>query len=132
MRFRFAIAALVLSMGLNVLGQEAPFKVRSSDVDLKEKDPTNEDRTAHSTVLPAPTASGPKVNKDLQAIERESARTAPAARPVKKMPAALLAPDKQEATPKINFDSGAIKPTGSGQAVPDPLKSRVKQKSGRW
>jgi len=118
----FLTAFLVLA-GL-AGAQSAPFRVRPSDIDSEVKDPSKEikeTRTAVTTLK----SNASSAAKDLQGIERQTAKTTASASP--KKPASLK-PQKETANPKINIKGTGGPNGGTTRVSTNSYKGRLKQK----
>jgi len=124
MRFLLIVTAILLSMSASGAAQQKHYRVKPSSTDVK----TGRKNVPAEKLPAASTATA----RDLRNIERQTAKTAPAARrtPTKKQSVALK-PPKDKANPPINF-SGKGQGTGASGAKQgsNPLKGRLKQKRG--
>jgi hypothetical protein len=128
MRYRFMLAAAIVGVGLSGAAQQPakPLKVKPSS-EFKVKDQSNEGKHAGSSA-PVVRARGSASPRDLQGIERESAKGS-ASRSSKRVPAALLKPEKDRPNPKIDFKgSSGVKNAGLTNKGSNPYKGRLKQK----
>jgi len=117
------LAAILTLAGL-ACAQSAPFHVRPSDIDNEVKDPSKEIKETRSSVM-TPRSNAPATAKDLQSIERQTAKTTVSTSTKK---TAAFKPAKEAASPKIN-----IKGSGESKSVPtrvatNSYKGRLKQK----
>src|ERR1700722_11191646 len=124
---RVLLAAAVLLMGISVSGlaqQTSTFKVkRSAPAKEKKSAPIAVGKTTG-----AGTASASN-SKDLQAVERETAKTPASSRSARKKTCAALQPGKDKPNPPINFGgNGGAKGPGTVSQGSNPYKGRVKQK----
>jgi hypothetical protein len=126
---RVLLAAAVLLMGISVSGlaqQSGTFKVKRS-APAKEKEKKSAPIAVGKTAGPG-TASASN-SKDLQAVERETAKTPASSRTTGKKTGPALKPVKDKPNPPINFGgNGGAKGPGTVTQGSNPYKGRVKQK----
>jgi hypothetical protein len=125
---RVLLAAAVLLMGISVSGlaqQNNTFKVKRSA-------PAKEKKSAPIAVSKATGGAGTASasnSKNLQAVERETAKTPASSRTTGKKTGPALKPVKDKPNPPINFGgNGGAKASGTVSQGSNPLKGRVKQK----
>jgi len=135
MRFSLAVAVVVVSLGVSGLAQQnKPFKVKHSPPEKTPKSSVPIGKTA------GPAASSSANAKDLQTLERQTAKTsAPARSAAKKTPAkapaksSALKPVKDKPNPPINFSGasgGKTRGTNAAQSS-NPYRGRLRQKHSR-
>jgi hypothetical protein len=129
LKMRFSLAVAVVLVGISVSGlaqQNETFKVKRS---APEKAP-KKSAPIGTTASPA-TASGAN-SKQLQSLERQSARGSALSRSAKKGTpgtSAALKPIKDKPNPPINFGgTGGGKNAGMTNQGPNPYKGRLRQK----
>jgi hypothetical protein len=127
MRFWLAVAVVVASIGVSGLAQQ--------NGKLKVKHTTTEKAPKSSVAVAMPVAStkGSGANaKDLQSLERQTAKSSAASQSAgKKTPGAApaLKPVKDKPNPPINFGgTGGGKKAGMTNQSANPYKGRLKQK----
>jgi hypothetical protein len=129
MRFWWAVAVVIVGVSVSGLAQQKdPFKVKSSTPQKAEKSTVPVARTMNSK-----TASSANANaKDLQNLERQTAKSSGATRIAGKKPAPALKLAKDKPNPPINFSgAGTTKPAGSTKQSSNPYAGRLKQKHAR-
>jgi hypothetical protein len=126
LKMRFSLAVAVVLVGISVSGlaqQNDTFKIKRS---APEKAP-KKSAPIGMTASPA-TASGAN-SKQLQSLERQSARGSALSRSAKKGTPAALKPVKDKPNPPINFGgTGGGKNAGMTNQGPNPYKGRLRQK----
>ena len=124
MRFSLAVAVVLVGISVNGLAQQNDtFKVKRS---APEKAP-KKSAPIVTTASPA-TASGAN-SKQLESLERQSARGSAPSRAAKKGSPAALKPVKDKPNPPINFGgAGGGKNAGMTNQGPNPYKGRLRQK----
>lgn len=127
MRFSLAVAIVLAGISVSGLAQET-FKVKRS---APEKAPR---KSAPIGKTATPVASN-GTSKELQALERQTAKTSASSRSVgKKTPGtgSGLKPVKDKSNPPINFGgTGGGKGGGTSNQGSNPYKGRLKQKHAR-
>jgi len=127
MRFSLAVAVVVASISVSGLAQQnGKLKVKNSTT---EKAP----KSSVAVAIPAASAKGSGANaKDLQSLERQTAKSSAASQSAgKKTPgtAPALKPVKDKPNPPINFGgTGGGKKAGMTNQSANPYKGRLKQK----
>src|SRR4030081_1097935 len=126
---RFSLAVVVVLLGISVSGlAQQTFKAKHS---APEKAPR---KSAPVGKTASPVASN-STSKELQALERQSAKTSASSRSAaKKTPGtgSALRPVKDKSNPPINFGaSGGGKGTRAGGQSSNPYSGRLKQKHAR-
>jgi hypothetical protein len=129
MRFRWAVAVVIVSFSVSGLTQQKdPFRVKSSTPQKAEKSTVPVARTANSKTASAANSNA----KDLQNVERQTAKTSGATRTAGKKPAPALKLAKDKPNPPINFSgTSGTKPAGSGKQNSNPYAGRLKEKHAR-
>ncbi len=125
MRFSMAVGIVLVGISVNGLAQQ------KSTVKVK---PTHPEAKAPKSNVPIGKttggAAGMSVTKDLQNVERQSAKSAASKTVGKKstrtVPAPKLARDKP--SPPINFGGNGGKRAGSTNQAANPYKARLRQK----
>jgi hypothetical protein len=119
---------IVLALGELAAAQSAPFRVRPSDIDSEVKDPSKDLKETRTPVT-TPKANTSATAKDLQSIERQTAK-ANAPVPTRKTSNAFPKSEK-DANPKINIKGSGEPKTGSSQTrvATSSYKGRLKQKA---
>jgi hypothetical protein len=108
--------------------QTAPFRVRPSDIDSEVKDPSKDLKETRTPVT-TPKSNGSATAKDLQSIERQTAKAnAPA--PTSKRTSNAFSKTEKDSNPKINIKGSGEPKTGSSQTrvATSTYKGRLKQK----
>jgi hypothetical protein len=127
MRFSLAVAVVLAGISVSGLAQQT-FRVKHS---ASEKAPR---KSAPIGKTAGPVASN-GTSKELQALERQSAKTSASSRTAaKKTPGtgSALKPVKDKSNPPINFGaSGGGKGARAGGQSPNPYSGRLKQKHAR-
>jgi hypothetical protein len=131
-KMRFWLAAAVVLVGISVsvvAQQDNTFKVKPS---APEKPPRTATVPIGKTAVHPATASDAN-SKDLQALERQSAKASMPPRSAGKTTpgtASALKPVKDQPIPPINFrgNGGSRKTAGTTRQDPNPYAGRVKQK----
>jgi len=120
---------IVLTSAVFAGAQSAPFRVKPSDVDTGVKDPGKELKDTRTPVFTPPHSTSSATSKNLQSIERQTAK-ANAPSQAKKTPAAFKEENEGPATSKINVKgSGQAKTSQSQTHVgTNAYKGRLKQK----
>jgi hypothetical protein len=127
MRFSWAVAAVLVGVSMSGWAQQnKAFKVKPSST---EKAPKS------SVSVPLGKTAGPATgsgnSKDLQTLERQTAKSSmPARSAVKKTPGtgSALKPVKDKPNPPINFGAAGGKSVGTANQGANPYKGRLKQK----
>lgn len=129
MRFWWAVAVVIVSLGVSGLAQQKdPFKVKSSTPQKAEKSTV----PVAKTVNPKTASAASSSSKDLQNLERQTARSAGPTRTAAKKTASTMKLAKDKPNPPINFTgAGGAKPAGSGKQNANPYAGRLKQKHAR-
>ena len=122
MRFSLAVAVVLVGMSLSGWAQQNTFKVKPAPTKAPKSAPIGK-TAASPTSTPA--------SKELQSVERQSAKSPASARSAGprtgKGPA--LKPARNQRNPPINFGgTGGGKGARSTNRGSDPLKGRLKQK----
>ncbi len=136
MRYWLTVAAMVAGVTLSGVAQNGnaqkahPFKVKPSNVDAKVKIPkSGKGKGAGAAPGKMPGSSTASSNaKDLQNVERETAKATVASHSSKRTSGAVLKPAKDKPNPKISFNGGAGKGGGMTRQSSNPYKGRLKQK----
>ena|SRR5271156_5808920 len=123
---RFSLVVAIVLAGLSVSGQaqqNGTFKAKHSAPEKERKAAPIGKTTGVATASSANA-------KDLQAVERESAKASGASRSSGKKAGAALKPVKDKPNPPINFGgaSGGGKNLATGHQATDPSKGRLRQK----
>jgi hypothetical protein len=129
LKMRFSLAVAIVLAGISVSGlAQQTFKVKRS---APEKAPR---KSAPIGKTATPVASN-GTSKELQTLERQTAKTSASSRSVgKKTPGtgSGLKPVKDKSNPPINFGgTGGGKGGGTGNQGSNPYKGRLKQKHAR-
>jgi hypothetical protein len=134
-KMRFSLAVAVLAMGMSSSGaaQNATLKAKPSAPEKAPKSTVPIAKTGN------PAAASSNTSKDLQNLERQSAKASQPPQSTGKKtpgttPAPKLAQDKDKPNPPINFAGTGRKntkpaTTGMTSQSPNPLAGRLKQKS---
>ncbi|MBZ5613970.1 MAG: hypothetical protein LAO23_08185 [Acidobacteriia bacterium] len=122
MRFSLAVAIALVGMSLSGWAQQNnTFKVKHAATKTPKSAPIGK-------TTPGPTASN-SASKDLEKLERQSAKPAGVARPAGRAPALKAAKDKPN--PPINFSgTGGSRRPGTTNQSSNPYKGRLRQKNG--
>jgi len=124
---RFSLAVAVVLVGISVSGlaqQNDTFKVKRS---APEKAPK---KSAPIGTTASPAAAAGANSKQLESLERQSARGSAPSRAAKKGSPSALKPVKDKPNPPINFGgAGGGKNAGMANQGPNPYKGRLRQKS---
>jgi hypothetical protein len=127
MRFSLAVAIILAGISVSGLAQQT-FKVKHSAPEKAARKSAPVGKTA------SPVASN-GTSKELQALERQSAKTSASSRTAaKKTPGtgSAVRPVKDKSNPPINFGAkGSGKGAGTGGQSTNPYKGRLKQKHAR-
>jgi hypothetical protein len=127
MRFSLAIAVVLAGISVSALAQQT-FKAKHS---APEKAP-RKSAPVGKTASPVATNA---TSKDLQNLERQSAKASASSRSAGKRTPGMgsgLKPIKDKANPPINFGgSGGGKSGGMSNQGANPYKGRLKQKHAR-
>lgn len=123
MRFSLAVAIALISISLSGWAQQDnTFKVKHAATKAPKKSAPLGKAVAN------PTAST-SASRDLEKLERQSAKPAGTARAAGRTPA--LKPAKDRRNPPINFGgTGGGKTAGAINQGPNPYKGRLRQKNG--
>ena len=129
LKMRFALAVAVVLAGISVSGlAQQTFKVKRSAPEKAARKSAPAGKTA------SPIASS-STSKELQTLERQTAKTAAASRSAgKRTPGtgSALKPVKDKSNPPINFGgTGGGKGGGTSNQGSNPYKGRLKQKHAR-
>jgi hypothetical protein len=128
--FQSALLALILGSTAFAGAQSAPFRVKPSDIDSTIKDPGKEIKETHN-VTPAQRPKSSGTSRDLQSLERQTAKTSGTSQ-TKKTSGASFKPEKDTAAPKINIKgSGEGKSGSQTRVATNSYKGRLKQKGSR-
>jgi hypothetical protein len=121
MRFSLAVAIALVGMSLSGWAQQNnTFKVKHAATKTPKSAPVGK-------TTAGPTAST-SASRDLEKLERQSAKPAGTARPAETTPA--LKPAKDKHNPPINFGGkGGGKTAGAINQGPNPYKGRLRQKN---
>ena len=126
---RFSLAVVVVMLGVSLSGmaqQSGTFRVKKSPPEKAAKSSAPVGKTAKSATASSANA------KDLQTIERQTAKTTTSPRAAgTKAPAkaSALKPVKDKPNPPINFGgTGGTKSPGTTSQGSNPYKGRLKQK----
>jgi len=125
MRFWLLLAVLVGLSTIGVAQQNNTYRVKRSTPDKAAR------RSAPVGKTAGPTMGSTSTAKDLQNIERQTAKTSAPARTAGKKAAgtgAALKPAKDKPNPPINFNGGGGKKAGTTSQPANPLKGRLKEK----
>jgi hypothetical protein len=129
MRHWLNLGFLIAVLGLVGLAgaQSAPFRVKPSDVDSGVKDPSKELKDTRSPVMaPTTKSNASSAAKDLQGIERQTAKSTTSGSAKKPAP---FKPEKEAPSPKINIKGSGESKAGTTRVATDSsLKGRLKQK----
>jgi len=123
MRFSLAVAVVLVGMSLSGWAQQNTFKVKPAPTKAPKSAPIG--KTAAS-----PTASTP-ASKELQSVERQSAKSPASARSAgpRTGQGPALKPARNQRNPPINFGgTGGGKGARSTNRGSDPYKGRLKEK----
>jgi len=126
MRFSFAVAIVLAGISVSGLAQQT-FKAKRSAPEKAARKSAPVGKTA------SPVASN-ATSKQLQTLERETAKTSASSRSAAKKTGtgSTLKPIKDKSNPPINFGgSGVGKSAGTGGQSANPYKGRLKQKHAR-
>jgi hypothetical protein len=126
MRFSLAVAVVVAGISVSGLAQQT-FKVKRSAPEKAARKSAPVGKTA------SPVASNSS-SKELQTLERQTAKTSASSRSAGKRTGTVsaLKPVKNKSNPPINFGgSGGGKGGGTSNQSSNPYKGRLKQKHGR-
>jgi len=128
MRFWVAVMAVVVGVSLSGVAEQnaKPFKAKPTG-EFKVKDQSNEGKHARTSVAPATGANSSA--KNLQAIEREGARSHGASHTARKVPASAVKPPKTQRNPKIDFSRSTSSGTGLNHTGNNPYRRRLKTKA---
>ena len=131
MRFSLAVAVVIAGISVNGLAQQTKtFKVKPSHADKAPKSTAPLGKAAGS-----PATASTSASKDLQNLERQTAKTsAPSRTATKRTPraASALKPAKDKPNPPINFGgAGGSKSPGMTRQGSNPYKGRLRQKHAR-
>ena len=131
MRFSLAVAVVLASISVHGLAQQTKtFKVKPSHADKAPKSTAPLGKAAGS-----PATASTSASKDLQNLERQTAKTsAPSRTATKRTPraASALKPAKDKPNPPINFaGTGGGKSAGTTNPGSNSHKGRVRQKHTR-
>ena len=123
MRFSLAVAVVLAGMSVSGLAQQNDtFKIKRSAPEKAPKKSAPIGMTSSSA-----TAAGVN-SKQLQSLERQSARVSAPSRSSKKGTPAALKPVKDKPNPPINFGGTGGKNAGMTNQGPNPYKGRLRQK----
>jgi len=129
---RVSLAVAVVLVGISVSGlaqQKNTSKVKHS---APEKAPK---KSAPMSTTASPATASAANSKELQSLERQSAKGSAPSRPVKKktpVTSAGLKPVTNKPNPPINFGgTGGGKNAGMTNQGPNPYKGRLRQKHSR-
>ena len=126
MRFSFAVAIVLAGISVSGLAQQT-FRVKHSPPDKGAR------KSAPMGKTESPVASN-GTSKQLQTLERETAKTSASSRSAAKRTGtgSALKPIKDKSNPPINFGgSGGGKGGGSAKQSGNPYQGRLKQKHPR-
>jgi hypothetical protein len=132
MRLILAIAAVLVSIGVSAVAQQDnTFKVKPSRPEKAPKSAMPMGNAGNSK------AGATSTSKDLQSLERQSAKASvPSRSAAKTKPASgaapALKPVKDKPNPPINYNgkAGRTKTAGVAKQSPNPLQGRLKEKGG--
>jgi hypothetical protein len=131
MRFWYRLAVLETILGLVTIAgaQSPPFRVKPSEIDTTLKDPGKEPKDTRTPVT-TQRSNGSATSRNLQSVERQTAKINASSKSNKKITSAGVRPEKNTATPKIDIKgSGAPKTvTPQTRAATSSYKGRLKQK----
>jgi hypothetical protein len=124
MRFSLAVAVVLAGISVSALAQQT-FKAKHS---APEKAPR---RSAPVGKTASPVATN-TTSKDLQNLERQSAKASASSRSAgKRTQGSALKPVKEKSNPPINFGGSGGKSAGMASPGSNPYKGRLKQKHAR-
>jgi hypothetical protein len=126
MRFSLAVAVVVAGISVSGLAQQS-FRVKRSAPEKAARKSAPVGKTA------SPVASNSS-SKELQNLERQTAKTSASSRSAGKRTGtgSALKPVKNKSNPPINFGgAGGGKSGGTGSQSSNPYKGRLKQKHAR-
>jgi hypothetical protein len=126
MRFSLAVAVVLAGISVSGLAQQT-FKVKRSAPEKSARKSAPIGKTA------SPVASN-STSKELQTLERQTAKTSASSRSAgKRTPGAgsALKPVKEKSNPPINFGGTGGKSAGTTNQGTNPYKGRLKQKHAR-
>jgi hypothetical protein len=124
MRFSLAVAIVLAGISVSGLAQEK-FRVKRSPPDKGAR------KSAPMGKTESPVASN-GTSKQLQTLERETAKTSASSRSAAKRTVSALKPAREKSNPPINFGgSGGVKGGGTAKQSGNPYQGRLKQKHPR-
>jgi len=129
LKMRFSLAVAVVLVGISVSGlAQQTFKAKRSAPEKAARKSAPVGKTA------SPVASN-STSKELQTLERQTAKTSASSRTAGKRTPGTgsgLKPVRDKSNPPINFGgSGVGKSAGTGGQSTNPYKGRLKQKHAR-
>jgi hypothetical protein len=126
MRFSLAVAVVLAGISVSGLAQQT-FKVKPSPPEKAAR------KSAPMGKIASPVASN-SASKELQTLERQSAKTSASSRTAGKRTgtASALKPVREKSNPPINFGgTGGGKGGGKSNQGSNPYQGRLKQKHAR-
>jgi hypothetical protein len=124
MRFSLAVAVVLAGISVSGLAQQ------NNTIKVKPAAPEKPPRSTVPVGKTTGAASSSSANsKDLQTLERQTARSAGPSRTAGQKKAPALKPVKDKPNPPINFaGTGGAKTTGTTSQGANPYRGRLKQK----
>ena len=124
MRFSLAVAIVLAGISVSGLAQQSnTIKVKPSAPEKAPKSTVSAGRTTGAATSSAANS------KDLQTLERQTAKSAGPSRTAGQKKAPALKPVKDNPNPPINFaGTGGAKTTGTTSQGANPYRGRLKQK----
>lgn len=128
MKFWWAVAVVIVSVGVSGLAQQKdPFRVKRSTPEKASKSTMPVAKAANSNTASA--ANSNSSSKELQNLERQTAKASGPTRPAGQKKAPALKHVKDKPNPPINFSgTNGAKQAGSGKQNANPYAGRLKQK----
>jgi hypothetical protein len=125
-KMRFSLAVAVVLAGISVSG----LAQQNNTIKVKPAAPEKPPRSTVPVGKTTGAASSSSANsKDLQTLERQTARSAGPSRTAGQKKAPALKPVKDKPNPPINFaGTGGAKTTGTTSQGANPYRGRLKQK----